>query len=426
MKERRDKGEGVDALEFGRWRAHRLLWALAALAAVLVLAFVLVVGPWLFTRHPGSDLTAEQELKARNDVRTTLIQTVGGIALAGGLVVTYRTYRLNSSSAVTETYTKAVEQLGHEKAPVRLGAVHSLAQLGQDNPARRQTVIDVLCAYLRLPYAPDWDGDNFTGTEEDQVRQTAQRILATHLRTPSRIRREDAQTLKPSRQETFWPGISLDLTSANLVDVWFNDLSAVDAKFDRVTFFGEAYFERATFTGDTWFREAIFTNEARFHEATFTDTARFERTTFTESVAFVGATFTGNAWFDGTTFTGGALFFYATFTDSAGFSGTTFTDLAWFADATFTDSADFHGATFTGNAKFGEATFSGVASFDGATFNGDADFSAIVSQPGDPDLQTRRVWPSGWTVRTGPDTPDTGRLVRDDGEGTSAAPDSSV
>ena len=71
------------------------LWALIGLVGALLVVFALVVGPWLFTRFPHEGITAEQELKAKNDVRTTLVQALAGLAVAGGLVVTYRTYRQN-------------------------------------------------------------------------------------------------------------------------------------------------------------------------------------------------------------------------------------------------------------------------------------------------------------------------------------------
>src|SRR3954451_14988723 len=200
------------------------LWALAGVATAGLVLFVLWGGPWLFTRHPSSDLTDSEALKAQNDVRTTLVQTVAGLAVAAGAVVTYRTfrqnqldqasrhdreertYKLNESQQVTDTYTKAVEQLGHDQAPVRLGAMYSLERLAQDNPPRRQTIVDVLCAYLRMPYSPSPLGESAadhgngasTGTarpatasaprhdpaQELQVRQTAQGILADHLRRP--------------------------------------------------------------------------------------------------------------------------------------------------------------------------------------------------------------------------------------------------
>lgn len=161
----RKVGEGGFGPEGGQavrapidWRLRWALWGLAGVAAVALVMFVLWFGPWLFTRHPSSGLDDAEKLKAQNEVRTTLVQTVAGLAVAGGAIVTYRTfrhsqheqdrtYRLNQSQQVTDAYTKAVEQLGHAKAPVRLGALHSLERLAQDNPSRRQTVVDVLCAY---------------------------------------------------------------------------------------------------------------------------------------------------------------------------------------------------------------------------------------------------------------------------------------
>ncbi len=71
------------------------LWALAGAALVGVLVFVLAVAPSLLIRHPHNRLNAADELKALNDVRATLVQTLAGLAVAGGLVVTYRTYRQN-------------------------------------------------------------------------------------------------------------------------------------------------------------------------------------------------------------------------------------------------------------------------------------------------------------------------------------------
>ena len=35
-----------------------------------------------------------------------------------------------------------------------MAGLYALERLGQDNPKLRQTVIDVICAYLRMPYTP--------------------------------------------------------------------------------------------------------------------------------------------------------------------------------------------------------------------------------------------------------------------------------
>jgi hypothetical protein len=99
---------------------------------------------------------------------------------------------------VTELYTAAVEQLGSDKAPVRLGGLYALERLAQDNPdpsALRQTVVNVLCAYLRMPWAPPGDAPPEEAEEsiqvlyerrmqEREVRLTAQRILRDHHLRP--------------------------------------------------------------------------------------------------------------------------------------------------------------------------------------------------------------------------------------------------
>ena len=85
---------------------------------------------------------------------------------SGGLFVLYLAYRRQahqeivarltehdaSERRVTELYTKAVDQLGSDQAPVRLGGLYALERLAQANPSQQQTIVNVLCAYLRMPY----------------------------------------------------------------------------------------------------------------------------------------------------------------------------------------------------------------------------------------------------------------------------------
>jgi hypothetical protein len=81
---------------------------------------------------------------------------------------------------VTDLYTKAAEQLGSDKAPVRLAGMYALERLAQATPDQRQTVVNVLCAYLRMPF--DAFAVDPVVAEEHQVRLTAQ---AFRSRTPS-------------------------------------------------------------------------------------------------------------------------------------------------------------------------------------------------------------------------------------------------
>jgi hypothetical protein len=397
------------------------LWALVGLGGVLVIVFALVLGPWLFTRQPPGRLSAEQELKAKNDVRTTLVQALAGLAVAGGLIVTYRTYRQNrveqDRTYERELYAQAVEQLGHDQAPVRLGALYSLESLAQDRPQRRQTVVDVLCAYLRMPYVPpaghEPAADHGSArqsaailpsvhdpAQELQVRQTAQRLLSTHLVRPPDTSGEDAQRRAPSPNETFWPGISLDLTGASLVEFDLGGASVVDASFTKTIFTGLARFNGATFTGDTWFYEATFTSDAMFRGTTFTRDTSFQRAIFTGVALFSQATFT-ETWFSG-----------ARFNSVAMFAETTFSDGAYFVEATFADAALFNEATFTRTASFDRTTFTSDAVFKDTTFTGGADFGdTLVLHLDDQAHSHLRQWPPGWTLQPDPVDPTRGTLV---------------
>ena len=51
-----------------------------------------------------------------------------------------------------ERFAKAVELLGHAADQVRVGALHALAGLARSRPEYTQTVLDVLCSYLRRPF----------------------------------------------------------------------------------------------------------------------------------------------------------------------------------------------------------------------------------------------------------------------------------
>ncbi len=273
---------------------------------------------------------------------------------------------------ITELYLKAAELLGSEKAPVRLSGLYALERLAQDNESQRQTIVNVLCAYLRMPYDLPAEKDREEGasaeqrelyrerSQEREVRLTAQRLLNDHL--------------DPARGTAYWGELDLDLTGAQLINFTLTHTRIGTSVFRQATFTGDAWFNGATFSGVAGFGEATFTGGAGFEGAIFTDDAEFGEATFTGRAGFDAATFTGGAWFGGAIVTGAALFGKATFSSVTEFSEVTFTGAALFGGATFRDDAEFGKATFTDNAWFEGATFIGDAEFDEATFCGDAEF----------------------------------------------------
>jgi hypothetical protein len=138
---------------------------------------------------------------------------------------------------ITELYTKAADQLGSDKAPVRLAGLYALERLAQDNPSQRQTIANLLCAYLRMPYQlpgdpPDEDAEDglvagyHVRVQEREVRLTAQRLLTDHLRPGH----------NPEPAATHWADIDLDLTDATLIDFNLHDCRPRQATFRSATF----------------------------------------------------------------------------------------------------------------------------------------------------------------------------------------------
>jgi hypothetical protein len=392
-------------------------WMLAAAAAVVITAVAVIIWLYAIAGHakPGTD-----QANARLDAVRTGLAAGAGAGAAVGLMLAFRrqhhqeiatdlTDRDATERRITELYTKAVEQLGSDKAPVRLGGLYALERLAQDNSAHRQTIVNVICAYLRMPFSPpppisepepetteapeahaagvetrtSAPGD--TWRQENEVRLTAQRILADHLRD-NRAGHERS-TDHPSPR--FWPGIRLDLAGATLInfdlrngvvaDVDFGEAAFIGAAFfGDMTFSGRADFGLATFTGGAIFDRTAFTGDASFGQATFNGGTLFLGVTFSDNAGFGGATFNGGVRFDGANFNDGAWFTTAIFNEGAVFNGAAFNGGAWFDGATVKDAASFDGATFNGSARFDKATFNSDALFSGVTFSGEAGFSGAT------------------------------------------------
>jgi hypothetical protein len=134
------------SVRLSKLRGWRLLLAIAGLAILVVL--VLYVLPALLA-GPNDELTTAERLKAENDVRATLIQGLGGAALLAGLYFTARTFQVNREAQATERFTRAIDQLGNEKADVRLGGIYALERIAQGSKADYRPIMEVLATFVR-------------------------------------------------------------------------------------------------------------------------------------------------------------------------------------------------------------------------------------------------------------------------------------
>src|SRR6266540_1653314 len=154
----------------------RALLAGAIAVGLLVIAvLVLLVPAWLV---PSSVTPAQsQALQAQNDLRTTLLQSIGGLFLIAGVVATWRQVQLTRhqleilrEGQITERFTRAIEQLGSDNLDVRLGGIYALERIASSSKVDRGPILEVLTAYVRghSPWPPaGWEYGAATPTEPD-------------------------------------------------------------------------------------------------------------------------------------------------------------------------------------------------------------------------------------------------------------------
>ncbi len=289
----------------------------------------------------------EPELSAATlyDLLKVAFAVAAGIGAVVALVTAYRRQRITEfaeqregTRLFNERFTAAAGQLGDESPAVRLAGVYAMAS-ADDWAERRQTCVDVLCAYLRMPYEPEPASDPpeagwsaYRAARE--VRHTVIRVITAHLQPDS----SRAPTLKD------WRGLNLDFTAAVL---------------DGGDFSG------AEFTSTVSFASAQFTGGIiDFSGAKFSGTTNFMGSKFAGSnVSFRKAEFSGNEVnFVYAVVTGGTIDF-----DNACFSGCHVDFGAAHFDAGI---VYFNGAEFTGvNVSFASAAFSGSDVHFGAIIN---------------------------------------------------------
>jgi uncharacterized protein YjbI with pentapeptide repeats len=360
--------------------------ALAGLAALGAVALVLLHHPAL----PRSHVISVHDTVG---VAQLVFASVAGAGALVALVVAYRRQRVSEASSAhdrtrvfNERFTAIAAQLGDAQPAVRLAGVHAMAGLADDWAENRQTCVDVLCAYLRLPYDPD-PGDGAAAVDRSaywanrEVRHTIIRLITAHLHDFVPVT---------------WQGLNFDFTG-----VAFDGGSFSGARFASASFrFTGAKFSSGTvdftyanfsggvvdFTGAQFSGGTVDFSHARFSGGE----VEFSRAKFSGGmIDFNSAQFSrGLVTFGGATFSRGPLYSMG-IKVSSGPASLDFTAGVGFLDA------EFSGAT----VSFSSARFSvGPLNFYGAKFTGgEVDFreSGMWSQPPEFDWADTDLPPPG-------------------------------
>lgn len=388
------------------------------IALMLLVAFVtsitVGVGLWWAVGKPPLVTSKPWTAKEGFDFIKIILTVVGGIGGVVALVVSYRKQRLGEVSEIREDarlfgedFTRATEQLGSKEAPVRLAGIYALERLAQNNPGQRQTIVNVICSYLRMPYKPPTtsrdsiddiryfvissQSDEYSASEparkdaqgptndeelsrvsvtaeesnedadrlsnagettektetieqERQVRLTAQQVLASHLK----IKHSSGDASQ------YWDDIDLSLNGATLESFDLTGCRLRSARFIGARFHGKVSFIRTEFRSDVRFDGARFLDEAPFNNARFVAGADFEQARFFGRADFSEAKFFDDISYHNVRFDGGARFVHACFGSGVVFSGASFIGFGDFYRATFKAPTFFDGAEFMCGSRFDE------------------------------------------------------------------------
>ena len=379
-------------------------------------------------REPANDKSAPV-LLAQSNLRLAFLYITGGAIAVMGLI---ETFRKNNNEKLKndqdkekndrehlrqvradrrERYTKAVEQLGDEKTPIRMGGVYTLVGLVdewledesiekyEDRLKEGQVIINNLCAYIRSPFtltsyydelsedAPSLEGIYKDKKEEFYVDKA---ILDSETDVRLSIIKEIHDRIQDPDKNT--PGAWSDFEYDFSGSTFFYPIHLTKSYYKKpVNFSGATYQGWADFSGSTYEKGVIFSAPdspstyqglADFSGSTYQGLADFSGSTYQGLAAFMGSTYKSEAAFMGSTYEKGVLFSApdspSTYQGLADFSGSTYEGKAEFSSSTYQDKARFSGSIYREGANFSGSIYQSEATFMSSTYQSGADFGNSI------------------------------------------------
>ena len=328
-----------------------------------------------------------------------------------------------------ERYTKAVEQLGDEKSPIRMGGVYTLVGLVDEwleekslsddqRLTEGQVIINNLCAYIRSPFplyarydilfkgSPNQIAQYFSGPAgfyDDKSK------LESEIDIRLNIIKEIHGRLQGSEENTpgTWSEFEYNFSGSRFfysVDLT-NSYYTKSVNFSGSTYKGEANFSGSTYKGEANFSGSTYENKEKNVLFSTSDSpsiyegkADFSHSTYQGDTDFSHSTYQGEANFSGSTYEnkeknvlfstsdspsiyqGEANFYGSTYEGWADFSGSTYEKDVNFSShvprSTY-DRANFSGSTYKGKAEFSDSTYQ-WADFSESTYEGEANFYSSI------------------------------------------------
>ena len=287
-----------------------------------------------------------------------------------------------------ERYTKAVEQLGDEKAPIRMGGVYTLVGLVdewlkdesikkyEDRLKEGQVIVNNLCAYIRSPFILSHhynellqDSPTTFYKDREQEFYTDKATLESEADVRLGIIKEIHDRLQGSEENTpgAWSGFEYDFSGSTF--------------FYSVNFSGSYYKNPVNFSGSRYYKEAYFSGSTYQNKANFSYSIYKKKSTFSTRDYY-------------SIYQGPAIFKGSRYRSMVEFSSSEYWKNANFENSKYWENANFDNSTYKkrrGTVNFSHSLYEGTTSFRSSIYKGDADFHDSIYQ-GIVDFNNSTYW----------------------------------
>ena len=463
-----DNPEVYQQTKFMAWFEKAFPWLLVS-GATLGLTLMIIL-PIIFFQEKTGD-----QLKAQSDLRLALLYTTGGAIAAFGLLETYRKNtndrtKANADIKATlknqehqaevlkeqirqfdenafkdrkaerrERYTKAVEQLGDEKAPIRMGGVYTLVglvdewleekSLSDDERFKEgQVIINNLCAYIRSPFtlashydelsqdSPTPEGIYKDKKEEFYIDKAILDSEAdVRLSIINQIHK-NIQWIPKNSTEKFsidnkfnenkiykgsWSIFEYNFSgSVFFYDInfsksyWENKLDVSNSKFllnpkekenSKISYFSESIYNQAAY-----FRNCLHKRGVEFNNSVYKGEVDFGESSYDGYAAFNNSTYYKPANLDFSVYNHGFLANHSTYHNSVYFHDSIYKNIAAFNNSKYYKEANFSNSIYLETSSFTHSTYEAKSEFHDSiyyepvtfgeytTYNGKVDFSNSI------------------------------------------------
>ena len=368
------------------WSWAKRWWLPIAIVLITSVGLVcaLSIPQKVFQTPANPDDKSASVLLAQSNLRLAFLYITGGAIAVLGLIETFR--RNNNEKLKNnrdhlrqilatrrERYTKAVEQLSDEKAPIRMGGVYTLVGLvdewlGEENLSKKdrikegQVIINNLCAYIRSPFilatqykelsqdAPTIDGfykNNHHDFYSDKAKLNSEADIRLSIIKEIHERIQDSNEI--------WSVFEYDFSGS----IFFYPIDFSYSIYKKIL-----NFRKCIYYGHANFSNSIYHRYALFSESEYYNKVNFDKSTYRNLAVFNGSVYHSLSTFNDSTYN--TLVVYSLpsspsiYHKKSNFSNSIYYSSSIFSKSTYHLEPSFYGSIYYGEANFEESIYYGI------------------------------------------------------------------